>query len=280
MTSADPDTLTYDETVVRWRRQMDEALRADEGWLTLAGLHWLREGENRVGAGIPNEIPLPPGSAPARVGTFEHLHGRTTLRLEPGVRATVDGEPASVVEMVPDIVEKPTKVIIGDLTMVVIQRGERFGVRLWDRGSENRTTFPGRRWYPVSEAYRLRARFLAHPTPQALSITTVLGDRIETMSPGSVVFQLHRREASLVAVSGGDEGLFFSFRDATNAVTTYPAGRYLHTDPLEPPDVVLDFNKAYNPPCAFTPYATCPLPPEGNLLSMPIEAGEKFETDS
>ncbi len=248
--------LAGSDDILQFRRQREAELIADDGWLTVSGLFWLKEGPNRFGPAPSNQIVLPPG-APS--GVFEFHNGKTTYQGRE-LRADKPGP--------------PDRITLGDLTLYVIQRGDRCAIRLKDKNSKLRKEFTGLRWFPPSKAYRVTARFLPYSPPKMLSIPTVLGDVEQVASPGYAVFTLHGREYRLDPVPGDDGGLFFIFRDLTSGKETYPAGRFLDTDPPRDGKVVLDFNKAYNPPCAFTPYATCPLPPKQNHLPVRIEAGE------
>jgi uncharacterized protein (DUF1684 family) len=269
---------SYAESILDWRRKLEVSLRGDESWLALAGLFWLREGENSVGTDPANDVALPAGSAPERVGWVGLEGGRATLRIAPGVEAVVEGKPIRQVQMTPDGDGSPTRVRVGSVTMVVIRRGKRWGLRVWDRNNPVRESFPGRDWYPIDEAYRVEARFFAYVPPRMLPIRNILGDIEEFPCPGTVVFTLAGQECRLQASEGDEQGLFFIFQDGTSGITTYPGGRFLVGEPPREGSVILDFNRAYNPPCAFTPYATCPLPPEGNSLPQRIEAGERHES--
>ncbi len=270
------DTRSYHDSIQAWRHKMEARLRADEGWLTLAGLHWLKEGPNRLGTDPGSDIVLPTASAPGWVGSFELLGTEVRLQVAPGILVTVDGHPVEQAQLQPDISGSPAKVAVGSLTMIVIQRGARIGIRLWDKNHPARERFGGRQWFPIQERYRVSAAWIPYDPPRSISITTILGDTEDCASPGCAVFELDGQPAQLIASSGDADGLFFNFRDGTSGISTYPAGRFLASPPPQDGEVELDFNKAYNPPCAFTPYATCPLPPAGNDLPQRIEAGERY----
>ena len=266
----------HQEEVQNWRDQRETRLKSDTGWLTLAGLFWLKEGENRFGANPDYEIELPEGAAPASAGVLEFHDGRTTVKMAPGVEAAVDGKPVTVMELKPDSSGAPDILAIGRLTMQVIKRGEKYGIRLKDTQSKARREFTGLHWYPIEDSYRVTARFVPYEPSKMLMIPTVLGTTEEMPCPGKAVFTLNGQEISLEPVieePGADE-LFYIFKDETSGTQTYPAGRFFYSAMPKDGVVVLDFNKAYNPPCAFTPYATCPLPPSQNRLKMKIEAGE------
>jgi uncharacterized protein (DUF1684 family) len=265
---------TYERTIERWRAQREVELKADDGWLTVAGLFWLKPGLNHAGADPANEVALPAGRAPARLGAFDLRDERVVFVAEPGTGVTVGGEPARRADLTPG--PRAPSIIVGDLTMFIIKRGDRFGVRMRDRHSALRREFTGLRWYPIDGAYRVTARFVAYPVAKTILVPNIIGDTPAMQSPGFVEFTMSGQTLRLEPVlesSDADE-LFFIVGDATNGHGTYGAGRFLYTDLPRDGRVVLDFNKLENPPCAFTPFATCPLPPPQNKLAVSIEAGE------
>ena len=270
-----PDRAHHDE-IAKWREQRETRLKSDTGWLTVAGLFWLKEGANRFGTDPGNEIALPEGSAPASAGVLEFHEGRTTVTMAPGVTATIEGKPITKAELKPDISGAPDILAVGRLTMQVIKRGERYAIRLKDTQSTMRKEFSGLHWYPIEDAYRVTARFEPYDPPRKLMIPTILGTTEEMPCPGRAVFTINGQELSLEPVieEPDAEELFYIFKDETSGSQTYPAGRFMYSAMPKDGVVVLDFNKAYNPPCAFTPYATCPLPPAQNRLKAKIEAGE------
>lgn len=263
----------YKAEIEAWQHKRQAALTADNGWLTVVGLFWLEEGSNSVGSGSGNNFVLPPGSAPGNVGVFDFHGGVTTFRAAPDVTVFLNGQPAASGVLKPDQSGSPDIVRLNDLTMFVIQRGNRYGVRLKDKNSGFRRNFTGLKYFPIRESYRVRAKFVPYDPPKKISIPNILGQADEESSPGYVVFSLAGHECRLDPVTEGDM-LFFIFKDPTSGKETYPAGRFLYSSLPKDGEVVLDFNKAVNPPCAFTPYATCPLPPKQNYLSVRVEAGE------
>jgi uncharacterized protein (DUF1684 family) len=262
------------EQVTRWREQREERLKSPSGWLAVAGLFWLNEGANRFGSGADNDIVLPAG--PARGGAFLLHDGRVRLTLEPGVEATVDGAPAEAGELRADDTGRPSLVGLGRLSMHVLRRGERHGIRLRDPESPYRSAFRGLRWYELREVWRVAARFVPHPEPRPVKITNVLGQTSTLPGIGYAVFEHDGQEVRLEGVleQPEDKELFFIFRDGTSGKETYGAGRFLYAAWPGEGEIVLDFNKAYNPPCAYNPHTTCPLPPPQNWLSLRVEAGE------
>ena len=270
-----PGAAAYAGSIETWRAAREAELRADDGWLTLVGLFWLHEGPNAIGGGDANAVPLPTSSSPPHLAVLALKAGVVRITPEPGTALRINGKPASAQTLAPQPGNYDT-LTIGSLTFFVIKRGDRFGVRVKDRESEARRTFAGLRWFPIREASRIRARFVAHATPTSIMIANVLGNIDAWPSPGYAAFTLDGHEYRLHAVLDGADAkeLFFVFRDLTTGQETYPGGRFLYAAMPVNGEVVLDFNKAHSPPCAFTPFATCPVPPKENHLAVRIEAGE------
>jgi uncharacterized protein (DUF1684 family) len=264
------------QTLGEFRQMMDEALRTHDSWLALAGLFWLRPGANVIGSSKEAEIPLPPGYAPPKLGTLELDGGRVSLRIEPPHRVKINSHDVTEAVLEPDTTGSPTVVHLGPLTWIVIERSGRLGIRLWDNSRTEIHSFPGRSWFPEDADLCVLARFTAQESSEQLRIENTLGDVETVESAGKLVFELEGRELSLQAMGDPDAGLSILFKDLTNGETTYAPGRYLTTDPVAGGMVELDFNRAYNPPCAFTAFATCPLPPVENYLPVRIAAGEKL----
>ena len=265
----------YNAEIEKWRQDRETRLKSDTGWLTVTGLYWLKEGPNRFGSNRDNEMVLRSG-APGLAGVFELNGGKVTVKVQSGATVTSAGEAITEMEMKPDTAGEPTVLALGDLSMFVIERGGKFAIRLKDKNSRMRKDFTGLTFYPVKPDYRIAASFQAYDPAKTISIPNILGQTEKLPSPGYVTFKLHGKKIRLEPVLEEPDAkeLFFIFKDKTSGVTTYPAGRFLYADMPVEGKVVLDFNKAYNPPCAFTPYATCPLPPPQNRLDVSIEAGE------
>ena len=264
----------YVAEIEKWRAEREARLKDDDGWLTVAGLFWLNQGENSVGTSEQDRVVLPKG-APARFGTIHFNASLARLELHEGVGAQVNGKPVKRARLRSDVETegKPDTVTWGDFSFFLIKRGERHGIRLKDKNSEYRRNFQGVAWYPVKPEWRIVAQFVPYQKPKKIVFDSLSGDKQEEMSPGYAVFRLGGREFRLEP-TGPKDNLFFVFRDKTAGKSTYPAARFLYSKVEADGTVVLDFNKAYNPPCAFTPYATCPLPKPGNRLPMEIPAGE------
>jgi uncharacterized protein (DUF1684 family) len=269
--------VTHEAAVWADRERRLEWLRRPEGWLTLVGLTWLHDGDNRVGAGSEADVVLPATDLPALAGTVVVRGGDASFvpALEAGV--THDGEPlAGALALVDDLDGEPTRLALGTLRFHLIRRGDRLGIRVRDRAAPALAAFRGIEYFPIDASWRITARFERTPG-RTISVPDVTGEVLDEPSPGSVVFERDGHEQRLDALQDTDDGaLFLVFGDATNGRETYGGGRFLYTDaPSADGSVVADFNLAYNPPCVFSPFATCPLPWAQNRLAVRIEAGER-----
>lgn len=270
--------------LLEWRAKRAKNLTAPEGWMSLVGLEWLKQGDNTVGAAAGNSIVLKK-SAP-HLAIFK-LHGQQVMLAAPvggfPKELTVDGHAAQNGQTIaPDDSANPTKLKIGTLTILVIHRGDKYGVRIKDSQSPTITGFHGLKWYPPDLAYRVKAKWIPYNPPKQKPVPTILGTTENMVVPGVAEFMVQGKSYRLEPVleEPGDKQLFFIMRDATSASTTYGAARFLYTDfpdhgLTQPGELWIDFNRAQNPPCAYTPYATCPLPPPENRLKVAIPAGEK-----
>jgi uncharacterized protein (DUF1684 family) len=269
----------WPKPLVEWRERAGLGLRADNGWLTLAGRYVMKPGANTFGTGPANDIVFPKGLGPERIGTITIAGKTVTLSLARGVEMEKDGMPFSERVMGTDA-SKRDWVTLGRLAMHVIEREGRYVLRLADNESEVRKGFRSRVWYDPDPAYRVQATFVPYPPGRTVTIINVLDEASDEPAPGYVEFELGGRKHRLDAV-GDDEGLFFVLRDATAGDTTYRPGRFLYVakkpEPGKPFE--LDLNRVYNPPCAFSEFTTCPLPPKQNILKVRIDAGEKYPPD-
>lgn len=271
--SASPDAA-YVQSFEKWKA--DETSDLKENWLPLVGLFWLKPGANTFGSDADSQVVFPKG--PAHAGEFDLAGKEVTLKLLPDVKATIGNKPVSTARLGPDTSEHVTKVEMATLRFHVIVRGERVGIRLLDTDSAAAHNFKGMIFFPLDLNYRVTASWLPGDGKKTIEVPNVLGDVTAQPIPGVAVFKVNGAELKLTALSGdAAKGLFFVFNDLTAKSDTYPAGRFLHTEPVVDGHVVLDFNRAYNPPCAVTPYATCPLAPKENRLAVTIPAGEKFD---
>ena len=241
----------------------------------MAGLFWLKEGVNTVGAGPNFDVRLTDNFKQEKFGEIDFKNGEATLKVESGVEARSDGKSISTIALVSDEKGKPTQIQTGSQTFFLIRREDRFGIRLKDSQSKARLAFKGQHWFPIEESYKVTARLEALPEPKELTVPNVMGGFFRMKSPGILKFALEGKEYSLEPVGEEDGSLFIIFSDKSNLNETYAAGRFLYADKPVNGQAVLDFNKAQNPPCAFTPFATCPLPPPQNTLDVEIKAGEK-----
>jgi uncharacterized protein (DUF1684 family) len=273
--AATSDGETYAQSIARWRQQREANLKADDGWLTVCGLSWLRPGETRIGSDPGNDIVLP-AHAPASVGVLTlGAGGRADFRGAPGATVTRNGRPFESGEIHSDADEHPDTLAVGDIRLILLKRGERMALRIKDNRSPARARFAGLRWYPPDETWQVHARFVPFPKPAKLTFDTIVGERETLESPGYAVFERGGKEYRLQAAREKSGALWFVFRDATSGRTTHGGARQLTVAPPIGEEIVLDFNKAVNLPCAYIPYATCPLAPPQNRLGLAIEAGEK-----
>ena len=250
-------TAEYQTQMEAWKRAREASLKGS--WLQVAGLFWLREGANRFGTDPGSDIVLPAGAAHA--GSFELRGGQVTVTMD-GATRTLRHDSADAAK-------------VGRLALFVIERGGRFGIRMKDPESAYLRNFHALEYYPLSDQWRITARFVAEP--RKIPILNVLGQTEQSECPGYAAFRVNGQELRLYPIleEPGAKQLFYIFRDQTSGKETYGAGRFLYSDLPKDGQVVLDFNKAYNPPCAFTDYATCPLPPKENHLPLRVDAGEK-----
>jgi uncharacterized protein len=271
---ADVTNPAYQHDYEQWKTELVDDLK--KNWLTAVGLFWLKEGTNRVGGDQKSEVPLPEGKVPDRVGTVEFHAGKAVFTALPGAKVTTDGKPVTSIALLPDTSGKPTTLYIGDIRMLMIQRKDRYAIRVRDPHSKYLEEFKGLEFFPPTQEYVATANFIPYDKPKKIAIPTVLGQDAESESPGYVEFVLHGQKQHLQILSEEKGEIFFVFKDKTSGKETYPAGRFLYASLPKDGKVELDFNRAYSPPCAWTPYATCPLPPKENYMSVAIEAGEKY----
>lgn len=262
----------YIEEIEAYRAQRVERLRST--WLTIAGLFWLAPGSNTFGAGKDNAIVFPADAAPEYAGKFVYAGGEVTLVPAPEAGLTIDGAAIGPTRLTAG--DDAREVVLGRLTFFVIERAGRHAIRLRDPEFRARKDFRGIEFYPIDPSGEIEGRLVRYDKPKTVQVETVIGYATEMVSMGKVEFDLAGATHALEALVDSDdaEELFLIFKDKTTGKGTYGAGRYLYA-PFRGDLAKIDFNKAYNPPCAFTPYATCPLPPPGNTLPIAIESGER-----
>lgn len=269
-----PDPEEYKKTIEEWDTARLERLRSASGWLNLAGLFWLQEGMNTLGSDSLCDIIIHP-DVPLRIGTI-YLDG-DALHFEshPGVEIFNEDRPVGRIELLTDQSGDPTLLAINHLRWFVIERGGKYAIRLRDLRHPNIAKLETIERYPVNPDWRVKARFHSYKEPRTMVFPTVVGIDEEVKAYGRLTLRINGERITLYP-SGEPDNLFLIFGDETSAITTYPGGRFLNAEgPVAKGRVTLDFNKAYNPPCAFTQHATCPLPIKENLLGIHVEAGEK-----
>lgn len=261
-----------------WHAQRIASLRRSDGWLSLVGLYALPDGEHRLGSGGDQDLSVPVVHPP-HIGVLKVENGIVTMHAASGIELRHGDEPVTSIVMQADLTGDPTVIEVGDLLFHVIERDERAYLRVKDRSAPTLRSFEGIERWPVSVQWRVEGRWVPYDEPRVVKVPNIMGNVDEVEVRAAVEFEVDGRSFRLDPTSE-DGSLFFVFGDATNGVESYGAGRFLYTDlPDENGRVVLDFNRAYNPPCVFTPFATCPLPPEGNVLDLEIRAGEKMWGD-
>ena len=279
---ATPDSWQRD--LLAWREKRAVNLQAPEGWLSLIGLEWLKEGDNSVGSAADNKIQI--AKAPAHLGIVRlEKDGKMQLLAPSGgfpKELQVDGHAAQEQSLLADDQPNPSKLSLNGVTIIVINRDGRYGLRIKDEKAPTRVDFHGLRWYAPNAAYRVHAKWIPYNPPKMIDIPTILGTVSKLPAPGVAEFTIDGQVSRLEPVLEDPESkdLFFILRDATSKKETYGAGRFLYTEfpdhgLTQAGELWLDFNRLINPPCAFTPYATCPLPPTQNRLSVAIPAGEQ-----
>lgn len=271
--AATPSSTPFQSAHARWVRQRDADLRKPDGWVSLIGLHWIEPGKQSVGAGQNNAIRL--AIAPDRLGQVEQRADGLYFQPADGALVTVDGKPLNrQVRLFPEGQGGGTKLLYdqGRGQITAIKRGQRLALRVRHADAPARRNFAGLDFFPADEDWRVQARFVPHPAGRTLPIVNVLGEVSETPNPGYVVFEKEGREWQLEALGDPAKSLNLMFQDQTTGKQTYGVGRYLRTDPVAADGTVtLDFNHAHNPPCAYTDFATCPLPPPANRLAQQDE---------
>jgi hypothetical protein len=277
------DPAGWQRDLEAWRSAREKQISAPDGWLTLCGMAWLKPGFNALGSDAAAPLRLP-ATAPARVGLMT-VSGKTVQLLSPAggfpAGLTIDGQPAREIALSTSDAA-PSVIALGTLNMVVMERAGRFVLRVKDSASPARTAFHGLNWYAPNPKLVVLARWTPYTPAKTAEIPTALGQSLHMTAPGVARFTIGEQEVELEPVVEAPESrsLLFILRDTTSSSATYPGGRFLHTQIPDhgldqPGTVVLDFNRLENPPCAYTQFATCPLPQEKNRLGIGLEAGEK-----
>jgi uncharacterized protein (DUF1684 family) len=268
------DPIAYEASIQVWKEQRIERLKSKTGWLNLAGLLWLEEGENTFGSDSSNHVVFPEKAAPF-CGTLVLENGEVTLKARESSGITHEGQPVTTLKLKDDHADNRTNLEQGELAWFIVKRGERYGIRLRDYGHPNLDKLDSIPAYPVNTDYVVGAELHPFNEPRTMEVATpVAGFTEKYQCPGELHFSIRGKELILYPFMSG-EGYFLVIADQTTGLDTYGAGRFMYSVPDSLGRIILDFNKAYNPPCAFTPFATCPMPPRENFLPVAIEAGEK-----
>jgi uncharacterized protein (DUF1684 family) len=272
-----PVDPTYLADIESWHTKRIDRLKSPTGWLSLVGLHWLKEGENKFGSDSSNQLVFPK-KASAFCGTFTLLNGKVTLKTEKDAQIVHNGKPVTQMKLKSDVDSNTTVLQMNSFRFFVIKRGHEYAIRLRDTENSLITSFTGIERYPVETEWKIEARFEPYDPPKIIAVPTIMGTIDSSKCPGALVFEVGGDTYRLEPVlEDGSDELFIIFGDKTNGKDTYGGGRFLYSKkPSADNKVIIDFNKAYNPPCVFTEFATCPLPPPQNKLPIKITAGEKM----
>ena len=266
------------QNVEQWKAKRLASLTSETGWLTLNGLFWLKPGDNTFGRAKSNALSLDNKALAREAGSFVVAGNKVHFVARKGVGVTHDGEPVSNIELASDVSGEPTLLKSGSLTFYLIERVGKLGIRVRDSENPHRKNFQGLAYFPIEDGWVVDARFEPYTPAKKIPITNILGMEEDMDAPGALVFTHGGKQYRLDAVleEPADQELFILFADGTSGKETYGAGRFMYV-PLPKNGVVrINFNKAYNPPCAFNDFATCPLPPfQNRLTSVRVEAGEK-----
>lgn len=271
---ADPN---YVKEISEWDSKRASRLKADDGWLNLIGRFWLKPGENTFGTSKDNDIVIESSKLPEHIGSFLFIDTIVTFKANDGINVLYNNNPVKEIIMVDDQKKDMTVLQIGSIKFNLIIRDTLYGIRARDLNSELVKNFNGIERFPIDQSWDIKAKFEAYIPPKEIMVPNVLGQIDKENSPGAVVFDRDGKTYRIDAVDEGGDKLFLIFADQTSGDETYGGGRFMYVNKPDSTGIInLDFNKAYNPPCVFTKYATCPLPPLQNYLKLRIEAGEKI----
>jgi uncharacterized protein len=271
------DPAAEQASVLAWRQQRFASLTSDTGWLTLAGLFWLNPGSNSFGSGSGNDLVLKNAALADTAGSFDVEGGTVTFSAQPDGAVTLNGQQVDSITLKSDASGDPTTLASGALRFFVIERAGKLAVRVRDLNNPRRLEFRGLEYFPISSDWAISARFVPYPPGKHIRIVNILGMEEDDVSPGAVVFSRNGHTFRLDTVLEGptETELFIMFADATSGRETYGGGRFLYIPRPAGTMVLVDFNKAFNPPCALNDFATCPLPPPQNRLQLRVSAGER-----
>jgi hypothetical protein len=265
----------YEAALFSWRAGKYDELVRENGWLALAGLHWLKEGRNLIGSNPMCEVVLPE-RAPTFLGIVEWNGKTARFQAAEGVRLQINGRSAQKAVLRPSKDPKPSFITWNNMRMVVHQHAGRSAIRVWDNEREERRVQPPLKWFPINKNFHIPGRYTRLPESRFSGNPDTFGGMVEDRVDGFVTFKFEGKTYKLEVSETKDHALFIKFRDETNNKETYPPCRYYYTEPVKDGKVILDFNYTYNPPCAFTPYATCIFASTQNMLPFRVEAGEIY----
>ncbi|RPI96787.1 MAG: DUF1684 domain-containing protein [Chloroflexi bacterium] len=265
----------YEDQILQWRARKYQERVGENGWLTLAGLAWLNPGRNLIGSNPMCEVILPE-HAPTFLGIVEWKGKTTSLQVAEGVQVQVNGKAVQKTVLRSDQDAKPSYITWNKIRMVLHEYAGKFGIRIWDNQRRNVFTLPLLKWFPINRDFRFNARYTRYPEPRVSDQPDTFGGITVDRMDGYVTFKFEGKTYKLDVTEEKDHRLFIKFRDLTNNKETYPPSRYYYTEPVKDGKVILDFNYAYSPPCAFTEYATCIFAPQQNNLPFRVEAGEIY----
>jgi uncharacterized protein (DUF1684 family) len=271
----------YKAKINQWHQQRVKKLTQKDGWLTLAGLFWLQPGCNRFGSDSSNDVIFPNGESPPHIGAFILQDSSVHISVRSGVSVTADNHPVNKMKLQPDVSGEPTILHLKSLSWYIIKRGDKIGVRLKDSTNKIRENFNGIERFSVNRKWQIKATFIPFDSVHTMKIPSVIGQQEMVKVPGKLIFHINGKSLSLLPMleSKGAKKWFIVFGDKTNGKTTHGGGRFLYVNRVKGGQTTyIDFNKAYDPPCSFTKFATCPLPPPQNELPVAVKAGEKAFT--
>lgn len=267
--------MVYEESIKAWQVERIDALTSPTGWLSLIGLFWLKEGTTSFGSALTNKIKFP-SSTPANIGSFTLENGEVIMQINPKVLVKIGDQTPKKITLKADIVDSTTYASLGTVNWHLIQRANRFGIRVRDSHNDAIQSFKGIPNFPIQEKWNIPATLRPSDTQKEVTLRNVVDMDVQMKLEGYLVFEIAGQKYELEAMDGGETSYFVIFSDATTGESTYGAGRYLYVPRVDKSGkTMIDFNKAHNPPCAFTDFATCPLPSAKNQLAIAIPVGEK-----
>lgn len=269
-------TTTYENDILQWRAKKYDDLVRENSWLALAGLHWLKEGRNLVGSNTLCEINLPE-NAPTFLGVVEKKGKAIHFQVAQGVRVEVNGKLVEKANLKSTKDTHPSFITWNHIRMVLHEHAGRYAIRVWDNSRSERFSLPPLKWFPINKKFKFKARYTAYPQRKSSEQPDTFGETVDDTMDGYLSFTFDGQKYKLDVTETRQHKLFLKFKDLTSGKETYPPSRYLYTEPVNDGKVILDFNYAYSPPCAFTAYATCIFAPPQNMLPFRVEAGEIYK---